>query len=47
MKDKLSGKIIKKVVGLRAKAYSYSADDGSGDKKSKRHKKWVIKKNKF
>ena len=32
MKDKLSGKIIKKVVGLRAKAYSYSA-------KSKRHKK--------
>ena len=28
-----------KFVGLRAKTFSYLTDDGSDDKKSKRHKK--------
>ena len=31
-------------VGLRAKTYSYSTDDGSEDKKSQRHKKVCYKK---
>ena len=43
MKDELSGKIIKEVVGLRAKSYSYLIDDGSKDKKAKGTKKCVIK----
>ena len=34
-----------KFVGLRANTYSYLIDDGSEDKKSKRHKK-VFHKNK-
>ena len=43
MKDELAGKIMKKSVGLRAKAYSYLIDDGSADKKQKTPKKCVIK----
>ena len=39
MKDELGGKIRTKLVGLRAKTYSYLIDYGSEDKKSKRHKK--------
>ena len=34
---------MKKVVGLRAKTYSYIADDGSKDKKAKSTKKCIIK----
>ena len=32
-----------KFVGLRTKTYNYFIDDGNEDKKSKRHKKCVIK----
>ena len=34
-KDDLGGKIMKKIVGLRAKIYSYLIDDGSEDRKAK------------
>ena len=34
-------KIMKKVVGLRAKIYSCLIDDGGKDKKNKRQKKSV------
>ena len=44
MKDELVGKIMKKFVRLRAKAYSYLIDDGSEDKKTKGTKRCVIKK---
>ena len=39
MKDELGGKIMKKLVGLRAKTYIYLADGCSENKKNKRHKK--------
>ena len=45
MKDKLGGKIMTKLVRLRAKPYSYLIDDGSEDKKSKGTKKCVLIKN--
>ena len=35
MKDELGRKIMTKLVGLRAKTYSYLIDDGSEDKKAK------------
>ena len=35
MKDELGGKIMMKLVGLRAKTYSYLIDEGSKDKKQK------------
>ena len=38
---------MKKFVRLRAKAYSYLINDGSEDRKNKRHKNCVIKKVKF
>ena len=38
MNDELGGKIITKLVGLRAKTYSYLIDGGSEDKKGKRTK---------
>ena len=44
MKDELGRKIMTKFVALRAKTYSYLIDDGSEDKKSKRHKKVCHKK---
>ena len=43
MKDELDGKIMKKIVGLRAKTSSYLIDDDSEDKKAKGTKKCVIK----
>ena len=39
MKDEISGKIMVKFVGLRAKTYSYLTDDGKEDKKAKGIKK--------
>ena len=39
MKDDIGGKIMKKFVELRAESYIYLIDEGSEDKKSKRHKK--------
>ena len=35
MKDQLDGKIVTKLIGLRAKTYSYLINDGSEDKKAK------------
>ena len=35
MKDELDGKIMGKIVGLRAKNYSYLIDNDSEDKKAK------------
>ena len=43
IKDELGGKIMIKLVGLRANTYSYLIDDYAGDKKDKGKKKWVIK----
>ena len=45
MKNELTGKIVIKFVGLRAKSYSYLIDDGSEDKKAKNTKNFVIKGN--
>ena len=44
MKDELGGKIMKELIGLRPKCYSYLTDDGNVDKKAKATKKCVIKK---
>ena len=44
MKDELSGKIMTKFVGLRAKTYSYLQDYSSEDKKAKNPKKCHKKK---
>ena len=43
-KDELGGKIMKKFVALRAKAYAYLMEDGGEHKKAKGTKKCVIKK---
>ena len=43
-KDELGGKIMKKFVALRAKAYAYLTEDGGEHKKAKGTKKCVIKK---
>ena len=43
MKDEVRGKILKKLVGLRAKTYNYLTDDSSEDKKAKGPKERVIK----
>ena len=43
MKDNFGGKIIAKLVGLRAKAYSFLLDDGSEDKKEKCTKTCFVK----
>ena len=43
-RDELGGKILTKFVGLRAKRCSCFIDEGSEDKKSKRHKKVCRKK---
>ena len=44
IKDELGGNIMTKLVGLRAKAYSYLIDGGSKDKTARGTKKSVIKK---
>ena len=38
MKDELGGQIMKKLVGLSAKTYSYLKDNNGKDKKQKRKK---------
>ena len=43
MKDELGGQIMKKIVGLRAKTYSYLKDNNDEDKKAKGTKMCVIK----
>ena len=43
MKDELGGQIMKELVGLRAKTYSYLKDNNDEDKKAKATKKCVIK----
>ena len=43
MKDELGGKIITKLVGLRAKSNSYLLDDISEDKKAKGTKNCAIR----
>ena len=43
MKDEFGAKIKTKFVGLRAKTYSYSKDDGSEGKKAKGTKECAIK----
>ena len=43
MEDKLGGKIVKRLVGLRAKTCSYLIDVGSEDKKAKCAKKCIMK----
>ena len=47
MKDKLSGNIMTKFAGLRAKTYSYLIDDSSEDKKAKDTKSVIKRKLKF
>ena len=45
MKDKLGGKIVTKLIGLRPKTYSNLIDDGCGEKKqkNKQHKEVYYK----
>ena len=38
MKDELEGKIMTKLVELRAKTYSYLMDDGNANKKKREQK---------
>ena len=42
MKDELGRQITKKIVGLRAKTYSYLKDSNDEDKKTRAAKKCVI-----
>ena len=43
MKDELGRQVMKKVVGFRAKTYSYLIDYNDEDKKTKGNEKCVIK----
>ena len=47
MTDELGGNIMKKIVRLRAKSYSYLKDDGSEDKRAKARKSVIKRKLKF
>ena len=42
MKDELGGQIMKELVGLGAKTYSYSKEKNDEDKKTKGTKKCVM-----
>ena len=42
-KDELGGNFMTELVALRAKAYTYSMENGSEHKKAKETKKCVIK----
>ena len=44
MKNELGRKVMTEFVALREKTYSYLTDDGSEDKKNKRHWKLCDKK---
>ena len=44
MKDKLGGKIMTKLIGLRAKIYNSLTDDCRENKKAKGTQKCVIRK---
>ena len=43
IKEELGGKVLTKLVGLRAKTYSYLIHDGSENKNAKGSKKCVMK----
>ena len=43
MKDELGGQIMKKIIGLRSKTYSYLEGNHGESKKAKETKKSVIK----
>ena len=45
MKDESGGQIMKKIVGLIAKTYSYLKDNNDEDKRAKGTKKCAIKRN--
>ena len=45
MKDKMRGQIMKKIVGLRPKTYSYLKENNDEGKKAKSTKKFAVKKN--
>ena len=47
MKDKLSGKIMRKFAGLRGKTYSYLNDNNDEDKKKAKGTKKCLIKRKF
>ena len=47
MENELGAKIMRKCVGLRAKAYNYLKDNSLEDKKAKDTKHFVIKKLNF
>ena len=47
MTDELGGNIMKKIVRLRAKSYSYLKDGGSEDKRAKALKSVIERKLKF
>ena len=44
MIDKMRGQIMKKIVGLRPKTYSYLKENNDEGKKTKSTKKFAIKK---
>ena len=44
MKDKMRGQIMKKIVGLRPKTYSYLKENNDEGKKAKSTKKFAVKK---
>ena len=43
LKDKLGGKIMTELIGLKAKTYSYLIDNGSENKKAKGTKRCAVK----
>ena len=47
MKNGLGGKVVTGFIGLSSTIYSYLIDDGSKDKKNKRHKECHQRKLKF